>query len=122
MADDDAFLPTLLTAGSDPLVRTWLKVNHDQFQAGLAGRRADWNRLAKAFDDAGFRNRWGRPPQAEALRKLWRIIQHEVAAEREAKRSHQTAQPAAAPAPNDEGAAVLAAMRARGKGLTDPLK
>lgn len=132
MADDDAFLPKLLTAGSDPLVRTWLVKNHDAFLAGLSGRLPDWERLAEAFATAGFRNKIGGAPNKEQLRKLWRIVRREVAAERAAKTVRakpvsqaETSPPAVStkpPSAETETERMLAQMGARVSKIPDRMK
>jgi hypothetical protein len=60
----------------------WMREHHDAFHERISTQVPDWPALVAAFAKEGLTNRFGRPPQAEAARKMWRQIHRDVMASR----------------------------------------
>jgi hypothetical protein len=59
-----------------------MRENHDALHERMSTQVPDWTALAALFAEAGMTNRYGKPPQAEATRKLWRQVHRDVEASR----------------------------------------
>ena len=72
---DGAFKPRSTLAA-------WMREHHDAFHERISTHVPDWPALVAAFAKEGLTNRFGKPPQAEAARKMWRQIHRDVVASR----------------------------------------
>jgi hypothetical protein len=93
----DPDLSALLDKGFRPrsTLAEWMRENHDTLFERISTQVPDWPALAAVFAQAGLTNRYGKPPQAEATRKLWRQVHKDVIADR-TKKPDQSPKPVSA--------------------------